>query len=292
MIGFVLPRVAGLVVTLLLAALLAFVVLDPASAAADAPVWQRFFGWIGSALVGDFGSSEDGPLGAVIAERLAVTVPLALLALLFAAAAGLPLGLWAGSRPGPVADATVAGGTLVAAALPAFWVGMLLVLLFSATLRWLPSGGFVPWQQSPLGALGSLVLPALALAVPLAPSLARATRDATAQTRASGFIRTARLKGMTLSQAFWRHGLRNAALPLLSLLGPLFAVLLAGAIVVENVFYLPGLGRLIFTAFAGGDLATVRGALLALLGAMAAALLATDLLRLWADPRLRHGTPT
>jgi peptide/nickel transport system permease protein len=290
MIGFVLPRVAGLAVTLLLAALLIYVVLDPAAAAADAPVWQRFFGWIGGALLGDFGSSAGGPLGAMIAERLAVTVPLALLALLLAALAGVPLGLLAGSRPGPIAGAAVTGGTLVAAALPAFWVGMLLVLLFSATLRWLPSGGFVPWQQSPPGALGSLVLPALALAVPLVPSLARVMRDATAQTLASGFIRTARLKGMTLSQAFWRHGLRNAALPLLAMLGPLLASLLAGAIVVENVFYLPGLGRLVFTAFAEGDLPTMRGALLALLVAMAAALLVADLLRLWADPRLRQGS--
>ena len=123
MIGFVLPRVAGLAVTLLLAALLIYVVLDPAAAAADAPVWQRFFGWIGGALLGDFGSSAGGPLGAVIAERLAVTVPLALLALLLAAAAGLPLGLLAGSRPGPVADAAVAA--LARRPVPPMRVGLL-----------------------------------------------------------------------------------------------------------------------------------------------------------------------
>ena len=289
MIGFVLKRAAGLALSLLVAAFVIFLMLD--LAAEPTPFWQRFPGWIGAALVGDFGTSANGPIGLQIAARLAVTGPLALLALLLAAVVGVPLGMLAGARPGPVSNALVAAGALAAGALPAFWLGMLLVLLFSAGLHWLPSGGFVPWQQDPQGALGSLLLPALALALPLAGVLARAARDATLEVRNSGYIRTVRLKGMTLTQALVTHGLRNAALPLVAMLGPQLAMLLAGAVVVENVFYLPGLGRMVFTALADGDLAVVRAGLLALLMAIAVALFAADLLPLVADPRLRAEGP-
>lgn len=289
MIGFVLKRVAGLAVALLLASFVVFAMLDLSGE--PEPVWQRFLGWIGGALMGDFGASANGPIGSQIAGRLAVTAPLALLALLFAAAMGVPIGMLAGFRPGPAASSLITGGTLVAGALPAFWLGMLLVLLFSAGLRWLPSGGFVPWQQDPLGAVGSLVLPALALGLPLAAGLARVVRDATLEVCSSGFMRTARLNGMTLTQALVSHGLRNAALPLVATLGPQFALLLAGALVIENVFYLPGLGRLVFTALADGDVAIVRAGLFALMAAMAVALFAVDLLQLWADPRLRRASP-
>jgi peptide/nickel transport system permease protein len=152
----------------------------------------------------------------------------------------------------------------------------------------LPSGGFVPWLQNPIGALVSLILPAITLALPTAAILARATRNALVDMRAAGFIRTARIKGLTLRQAIWKHGLRNAASPVAAIAGPVFATLVAGTMVVENVFYLPGLGRLIFTAIAERDVSTVRGALLALLAAMTLALLVADLLRAWADPRLRR----
>jgi len=164
---------------------------------------------------------------------------------------------------------------------------MLLVLLFSAALRWLPSGGFVPWLQDPGAAVASLLLPAISVALPLAAVLARAARAATTEIAASAFLRTERIKGVTQRQALWRHGLRNAALPVLAAARPHFALSLVGAMIVENVFYLPGLGRLVFTAVAEDDLPVIRAALLALLAAMAAALLMADLLRAWADPRLR-----
>lgn len=288
MIGFVLTRIAGLAGALFLAAFVVFAMLDPAGETAS--FWPRFGGWIGGALTGDLGDSASGPVWPLVAARLAVTGPLALLALALAAVAGVPLGVLVGARPGPATNAVIAGASLLTGALPAFWLGMLLALVLSALLRWLPAGGFVPWQQNPLGALGSLLLPALALAASPAAQFAAAARDATEDMRASGFIRTARLKGMTLGQAILRHGLRNASLPLIGMLGPQFALLLAGAIVVENVFYLPGLGRLIFTASSGGDVAVLRGGVLALMAAVAAALLLADLLRLLADPRLRRGS--
>ncbi|MHB1104005.1 MAG: ABC transporter permease [Devosia sp.] len=289
MIGFVLKRVAGLAVTLLLAAFLVFLVLDLTETSAGAPFWQRFAVWTGGALLGDFGISANGPIGALIAERLMVTAPLAAMAMLLAAAIGLPLGLLAARNPGSPVDRLVTGGMLLFTSLPAFWLGMLLALVFSGALRWLPSGGFVPWAQDPGGALTSLILPAVTLALPTAALLARSARAALAEVRAADFLRTARLKGLTPRQALWRHGLRNALLPVLARLGPLCAALIAGTIVVENVFYLPGLGRLMLSAIAAGEPAIVRGALVALMAVMVVALLAVDLLRAWADPRLRRG---
>lgn len=286
MIGFVLRRVAGLAATLFFASLAVFFMLD--ARPESAPFWQRFFGWIGDGVRGDFGISEGGPVGELIAERLAVTLPLALLALLIAVALGVPLGMLAGAARGRARHAIVALALVAARAVPAFWLGMLLVLLVSGVLRWLPAGGFVPWARDPLGALGSLLLPAVALAAAPAARLASAAGEATAQMLASGFLRTARLKGMTLGQAVLRHGLRNAALPLIALIGPLFAGLLAGALVIENVFYLPGLGRTIFTASTQGDMAVLRAGVLAFLAAVATGLIVTDLLRLLADPRLRQ----
>lgn len=288
MIGFVLKRVAGLAVTLLLAAFLAFLALDLVPTGAQAPFWERFAGWIGGALLGDFGVSANGPIGALIADRLMVTAPLAALAMLFALAIGLPLGMLAAEKPGSLLDRLASAGTLLFIGLPAFWLGMLLVLVFSAALHWLPSGGFVPWAQNPSGALASLVLPTVTLALPTAALLARSARDAMIKVRAADFIRTARLKGLTPRRALLTHGLRNAALPVLALLGPLAAALVASTVAVENVFYLPGLGRLMLSALAEGDPRVTRGALLALIALITVALLATDLLRSWADPRLRR----
>jgi len=288
MIGFVLKRVAGLAVTLLLAAFLVFLVLDLVPAGAQPPFWQRFAGWIGGALLGDFGVSANGPIGALIADRLMVTAPLAVMAMLLALAIGLPLGMLAAAKPGALVDRLANAGTLLFIGLPAFWLGMLLVLVFAAALHWLPSGGFVPWAQNPLGALASLVLPAVTLALPTAALLARSARDAIVEVQAADFIRTARLKGLTPRQALLRHGLRNAALPVLALLAPLAAALVVGTVAVENVFYLPGLGRLMLSAIADGDPPVIRSALLALMALVVMVLLAADLLRSWVDPRMRR----
>lgn len=289
MIGFVLKRVAGLAITLLLAILVVFLVLDFLPDADTAPVWQRFAGWLGGALLGDFGTSAtaNAPVGALIAERMAVTLPLAVAAMLLAVAIGLPLGVLAAWKRGAPADRVLHGATLIAAGVPGFWFGMLLVLLVSAQLRWLPSGGFVPWGQNPAGAAASLILPAFTLALPGAAILARAMRDAMVDAKAADFIRTAQIKGLSLRQAIWKRGLRNALLPVLAITGPLFALLIATSIVVENVFYLPGLGRLILAAVAERDALVIRGTLLALMASMSCALLMADLLGAWADPRLR-----
>ena len=289
MIGFVSKRVAGLAVALLVAALLIFSVLELGRADAGGSFWPRFAGWIGAVLLGDFGTTANGPIGPLIADRLAVTLPLAAAALLLAAAVGLPLGMLAAWKPNSPVDRMLAGGTRLVLGLPPFWLGMVLALLFSAALRWLPAGGFVPWAQNPGGAVASLVLPAITLAVPGAAILARATRGAFTDMQAAEFMRTARInKGLSVRQAIWRHGLRSALLPVLVRLGPLAASHVAGTIVVENVFYLPGLGRLVLSAVAEREPTLIQGGLVVLMVLIALVLLAADLLRAVIDPRLRR----
>jgi peptide/nickel transport system permease protein len=169
---------------------------------------------------------------------------------------------------------------------------MLLTLIFAVTLRWLPTGGFTPWSEDPGAALRGLVLPSLALALPQASIIARVMRTALVDVAGQDFIRTARAKGLTLGEAIWRHGVRNALLPVLTILGLQFAFLIAGTVIVENVFYLPGLGRLILTAISERDLILVRGATMVLIVLVTATMLLTDLAYGLVDPRLRgRGAP-
>src|SRR5690606_15836223 len=173
-------------------------------------------------------------------------------------------------------------------AIPNFWFGMLLTLLFAVTLRWLPTGGFTPWSEDFWLAARGLILPGLALALPQAAILARVMRTALVDVAGQDFIRTARAKGMTFGEAIWRHGVRNAMLPVLTILGLQFAFLIAGTIIVENVFYLPGLGRLIATAISERDLMLVRSATIILVLAVSLTMLLVDLAYGRVDPRLRE----
>lgn len=312
MMAFAVRRLIGFGVTLFAAAALIFFLLellpgDPArfilginadaqSVAAlraqlglDAPIWTRFFFWVGGALTGDLGVSysQGVSVSSLIATRLWVSLPLALWAMVLAVSAGLPLGIWAARQRGKFADSALMVLAQAGMAVPNFWFGMLLVLLFSVGLHWLPTGGFTAWQDDPAAAFRALILPGLALALPQAAILARVMRTALVDVSQADFIRTARAKGLTLGQAVWRHGVRNALLPVLTILGLQFAFLIAGTVIVENVFYLPGLGRLIFTAISERDLILVRGALLVLVVGVTGTMLVVDLLYAIADPRLR-----
>jgi peptide/nickel transport system permease protein len=302
----------GLAVTLLVAAGITFVALDllpgdparfilginatPEAVAAlqqqlglTLPPPERFLNWLRGMLVGDFGVSytQRQPVSELIAGRLGVTLPLTLFAMILSAGIGLPLGILAARRRGSAADTGLMVAAQLGVAVPNFWFGMLLVLLFSVTLRWLPPGGFVPWTDNPPAALSSLVLPSLALALPQAAILARVMRTALVDVQGSDYIRTARAKGLTMSEAVWRHGVRNALLPVLTILGLQFAYLVAGTVIVENVFYLPGLGRLIFDAIAARDLILVRSSVMILVVAVIGTMFVTDLCYAWVDPRLR-----
>ena len=309
---FLLRRIAGFAATLLVAALIIFVLLDllpgdparfilginatPEAVAAlrvqmglDAPAHERFISWVLGMLQGDFGLSHTQrlPVAQLVAERMAVTLPLSILAMIISVVVGLPIGILAAMQRGKTTDTALMVLAQTGVAIPNFWFGMLLTLLFAVTLRWLPTGGFVPWQEDAWATLRGLILPGLALALPQASILARVMRTALVDITEQDFIRTARAKGLTKGEAIWRHGVRNALLPVLTILGLQFAYLIAGTIIVENVFYLPGLGRLIFTAISERDLVLVRGATIVLVLATTVTMLVVDLCYALVDPRLK-----
>ncbi|QQR35909.1 ABC transporter permease [Devosia oryziradicis] len=313
MILFAFRRFLGFAVTLLLAAIVIFWLLDllpgdpaqfilginatPDSVARlraqmglDAPAHQRFIDWVLGMLRGDFGTSytQRAPVAELIWGRLGVTLPLSIFAMVISMAVGLPLGILAARRRGKALDTVIMVTAQTGVAIPNFWFGMLLTLLFAVTLRWLPPGGFTPWDEDSGAAFRGLILPSLALALPQASILARVMRTALVDVTGQDYIRTARAKGLTMGEAVWRHGVRNALLPVLTILGLQFAYLVAGTIIVENVFYLPGLGRLIFTAISERDLVLVRGATVILIVAVTATMLLTDIAYALVDPRLRE----
>jgi peptide/nickel transport system permease protein len=258
----------------------------------DAPAHERFLGWLAGMLRGDFGVSytQQTPVAQLIWDRLEVTLPLAMFAMVISVAVGLPLGIVAARQRGKPLDTIIMVLAQTGVAIPNFWFGMLLTLLFAVVLRWLPPGGFTPWSENPWLAFRGLVLPSIALALPQASILARVMRTALVDVSGQDFIRTARAKGLTMGQAVWRHGVQNALLPVLTILGLQFAFLIAGTIIVENVFYLPGLGRLITTAISERDLVLVRSATIILIFAVTATMLLTDLAYGLVDPRLRERT--
>jgi len=313
MIFFALRRFLGFAATLLAAALVIFWLLDllpgdpaqfilginatPESVARlrlqmglDAPAYERFIAWIWGMLQGDFGVSytQRAPVSELIWGRLGVTLPLSVFAMVISMLVGLPLGIIAARRRGKALDTSVMVLAQTGIAIPNFWFGMLLTLLFAVVLRWLPPGGFTPWTEDPVAALRGLILPSLALALPQASILARVMRTALVDVTGQDYIRTARAKGLTMGEAVWRHGVRNALLPVLTILGLQFAYLVAGTIIVENVFYLPGLGKLIYTAILERDLIVVRGATIILILAVTATMLVTDIAYALVDPRLRE----
>ncbi len=312
MVGHLLGRLLSLGLTLALASVVVFGVVevlpgDPAQvmlgvgAAPDTvaalrealglsgSIPARYLAWAGGMLTGDFGLSYTYrvPVAGLVADRLALSLPLAGLALLLAMALGLPAGAYAALRRGRAGDAAVSVAAQVGLAVPNFWAALLLVLGFAVGLRWFPAGGFPGWS-SPLAASRALALPAVALALPQAAILARVLRAALIETEDQDYIRAARARGLTRRQALLRHGLGNAMLPVLTILGLQVSFLLAGAVIVEAVFALPGLGRLVFQAIAQRDLVVVEAVVMLLVLAVVLANFAVDVAYAMADPRLRR----
>ncbi|WP_370523362.1 ABC transporter substrate-binding protein [Brevundimonas sp. P7753] len=250
---------------------------------------ERYLAWLGDLLSGQFGSSYtyQVPVGSLIAERLAVSAPLALMATVLSLAVALPIGVMAASRRGTAVDTGLIGLTQVGVALPNFWIAMLLILLFSVNLGWFSAGGFPGWDQGFWPAFKALILPAVALAAPQAAILARVLRTALLDTMNEDYVRTARAKGLSVNQALWRHALRNAWIPVLTILGLQFPFLLAGGIIIENVFSLPGLGRLVFQAITQRDLIVVQSVVVVLVFAVVLVSFLINLAYMFADPRLR-----
>ena len=248
---------------------------------------SRYLAWAGGLFHGDFGTSYTYrvPVGALLAERIAVSLPLAFFALVLAIAVAAPLGLFAARRG--AASPVVSALTQIGIALPDFWLAILLVLLFSIGLRWFSAGGFPGWNAGVWACLRALTLPAIALALPQAAILTRILRNALSEAMAADYIRTARAKGAGMTQALIGHALPNAIIPVLTILGLQFSFLLAGAIIIENVFFLPGLGRLLSQAIVQRDLIVVQSATMLLVFAVVIVSFAVDIAYALADPRLR-----
>lgn len=254
----------------------------------DAAPLTRYTHWVLGMLGGDFGQSYtyQVPVRQLLLERLQVSLPLALYALTLATALALPIGLLAARHRGGRLDTALSLLTQLGVAIPNFWLGMLLALIFAVGLHWVPAGGFVGWQDGLLSGLRSLSLPALALAMPQAAILARVLRGALLDILHEDYLRTARAKGVSAWRALWRHALPNALVPVLTILGMQFSFLLAGAVIIENVFFLPGLGRLLFQAVVQRDLMLVQSLVLVLALAVALVSFLVDLAAHAIDPRL------
>jgi peptide/nickel transport system permease protein len=254
----------------------------------DQPGWVRYLAWLTGMLHGDFGVSllSQTEVGPLILQKLAVSGPLALAAALVALVIALPLGVLAGVRYRQPSGALISGLSLVGIAIPAFWAGLLLVTVFAIELRLFPAGGFVDWTQHPSSAVRSLVLPALALGLVQAAILTRYVRSAIIDVQGEEFIRTARAKGLTRWQALTRHGFRNAAIPVVTILGIQLTALLVGAIVIENVFVLPGLGRLLLQSVGNRDLIVVQDLVMLITAVVLVVNFAVDVSYRLLDPRV------
>ncbi len=321
MLSYALGRLAVLVATLAVASAVVFAALEllPGDAAQlilgesatpqavaslraqlglDQPATQRYAQWVLGLLHGETATSTSysTPTAELIAERLWVSLPLAVLAMGLTAVVALAAGLYAAARHRRAGDVGVMALSQLGLAIPNFWFAILLILVFAVQLQWVSAGGFPGWVDeeserftaaSIWAGVQALLLPALALAVVQAAILARVTRSALLEVMGEDYVRTARAKGLTRRQALLRHVLRNAMIPVLTVVGLQFANLITGTIVVENVFVLPGIGRLVFQAIANRDLIVVRDVVMLLAAVVVAVNFIVDVLYAWVDPRLR-----
>ena len=250
---------------------------------------SRYFNWVFGMLTGDFGISYTYrvPVSELILARVWISLPLAIYALVISTLIAFPVGLIAAANRGKPIDLAIMGTTQLGVAVPNFWFAMILVLIFSINLRWFSAGGFPGWDEGLLISIKSLTLPAIALALPQASILARIMRSSILDTLDQDYIRTARAKGLNRRQAIWRHALKNAMIPVLTIIGMQFSFLMAGAIIIENVFFLPGLGRLIFQGITQRDLIVVESVVMLLVFAVIIVTFIVDLTYAAVDPRLR-----
>jgi len=255
----------------------------------DRPAIERYFDWIGGLLQGRFGTSYTYSVSVLelLEARLGITIPLALMAMVLSVVMALSFGLYAASQHNKRGDVTVMGVSQLGISVPNFWLALLLILLFAVHLRWFSAGGFPGWDNGVWPAFKALILPSIALATVQGAILARFTRSAILETMREDYVRTARAKGLTRRATLWKHVLRNALIPVITIMGLQFANLLAGTIVVENVFALPGVGRLILQSISQRDVVVVRD-LVVLLAAMVVIVnFFVDLLYAVIDPRLK-----
>ena len=254
------------------------------------PLVVQYADWLARAVRGDLGISiqYDVPVGRLIVSRLPVTLPLMGLAALFMIAAALPLGIYAATRHRRLGDYLTMVVSQVGIAVPSFWAGLLLILLFSVRLGWVQSGGFAGWDEGAWPALRSLLLPAIALGFFQAAVLVRATRSAVLDVLREDYVRTARAKGVRETLVVVKHTFRNAMIPVVTVAGLQLGQLVAGSIILESVFALPGLGRLALGAITARDLPVVQGVTLFVASCIVAINFVVDLTYAVLDPRIRY----
>lgn len=261
-----------------------------AASGLDEPVLLQLVSYVGNALSGDLGVSfrSGEPVTALILQRLPATASLALAGVLVGLLIAVPAGVWGALREGRLADATVRVTSQVGVSIPDFWMGILLITVFSSTLGWLPSSGYVPLAEDPVGWMQRLVLPAVTVGLVSGSIMTRYVRAAVLEVLGSSWVRTARSKGLPPPTVLRRHVLRNAVVPVVTIVGIQMATLLGGLIVVEVVFAWPGLGRLTYEAVAARDYPVIQGAVL-LMGALFLLInLLVDLVYALVDPRIRQ----
>ena len=309
---FLIKRLATFIATLFAATLLTFLVLeilpgDPAlvilgvdapDSAVEAlreklglnrPATERYLDWMSHFLRGELGVSYtySVPVSELLRDRLVITIPLALTSMVLSILIAFCLGMYAAAHRNHRGDILIMGVSQLGISIPNFWLALLLILLFAVNLGWFASGGFPGWETGWWPAFKALILPAIALATVQGAILARFTRSAALETLREDYVRTARAKGLTQRQTLWRHVLRNAMIPVVTVMGLQFANLLAGTIVVESVFALPGIGRLILQSISNRDVVVVRDIVTLLVGMVVVINFAVDVLYAVIDPRLR-----
>lgn len=309
---FLIRRLAGAFLVLVLVSLLSFALIwlvpgDPAAAFLDASATpeqvaklrsalgldlslpQQMLGWYGRVLSGDLGQSIllNRSVTAALIERLPVTLSLAALALAFAVFLGVAAGIIAAVNHNRWPDQAVMTTALLGLSVPDFWLGLVMVLVFAVSLGWLPSGGFTPFMQSPVEWLRGMILPALTLGLVQVGFIARMARASMLDTLGQDYVRTADAKGLAKLHVVLRHALPNAMIPILTVIGIVSGALLGGAVIVEQVFSIPGIGRLIVGAIASRDFPVLQGGLLFLAVVYLAINLVVDILYAVVDPRVR-----
>ena len=310
--AYVVRRVAGMIPTLVIVAMISFLLIhlvpgDPAIAmlggdatpeqlsalrrdmGLDQPLFYQFVAWFSRVLRGNLGQSYylGRPVAQAIAERLPATFSLAVLALAFAVAIGVPSGIAAAVNHNSMLDQLVMGVALLGVSLPGFWVGLSLILMFSVKLGLLPTGGYIPFSENPVGCLVHMIMPAVSLGFLQAGLIARMARSSMLEVIGQDYVRTAKAKGLMPRSVVMKHALRNAAVPIVTVVGNSFSVLLGGAAVVETVFTYPGLGRLVVLAVQRRDYPLVQGAILFLAATCVLVNLLVDLCYCFIDPRIR-----
>jgi peptide/nickel transport system permease protein len=253
------------------------------------PVPVQYLRWLGLALRGDLGESirTRSPVAVTVAIKLPITIELAALSLLVAVAIAIPAGVIAAVRRNTAWDVLASGVSLCGVSIPNFWLGIMLILLVSVRLGWLPASGFVPLAEDPIGNLKRMVMPALVLGTGLAGVLMRQTRNAMIEVLSADYVRTARAKGLAQPAVVVRHALRNGLIPVVTILGLQMGALMGGAVVTESIFVLPGFGRLIVEAVFTRDYPIVQGVVLITASSYVLINLLVDVSYTVLNPRIR-----